>query len=73
MPAPRPITPREFFDALADADIIRKGERIRSVTIRADFSEPLVTIEVERSGDVRLLAVAGVLTGVEVTDAADAR
>lgn len=79
MTAPKRILGRAFLQALADAGIIRIGERndsgvivgdsdfVRRVVIDASV-DGAVVLYVERYGDERLLSVASTLEGVKIRE-----
>lgn len=62
----RPLSARQFHDALVSAGVIRDGEHIRRIVIDASADTGLVTLYLERDGDDRLVDVIPLLTGIEV-------
>lgn len=64
--APHPIHARAFLQALHDAGILGRDERVRRVVIDAHIDRAVI-MHVERFGDERLLAVAASLNGVQIT------
>ena len=60
------LTVNTFWQALVDAGVIRKDDRIRRIVIDADASEPAVVMYVEQWADERLLQVVPTLDGVEI-------
>lgn len=61
----------KFVDALAKAGVIHEPEHTRRVVIDCQVGEVPV-IYVERFGDVRLVEVAPLLTGIELRTASAA-
>lgn len=64
-PLPRRIIGRTFLQALIDAGVIHRGDYVRRVVIDASIDHAL-EIYVERIGDERALAVAPLLTGLDI-------
>lgn len=60
------VTSNVILEALEEAGVIRREDRIRRVVIDLKVGEVPV-IYVERYGDLKLLSVASALTGVEIT------
>ena len=66
MSLPMIIVGESFLNALINAGVIHRGDRVRRVVIDAQIGEAVV-IHVERLGDTRVLDVAQTLTGIEIT------
>lgn len=55
----------KLYEALIDAGIVRRGERIRRVVIDARAGYPVI-MHVERITDDRLLDVVATLDGIDI-------
>lgn len=63
---PRRIPPREFYQALVEAGVVRDDDSVIRVVIDVSDRNPAVVLYVERWGDERLLDVVTTLDGVEI-------